>query len=279
MVAYPNHDSLIQSCTAFQLFQRAPPNHGSMFDTTKPGPPRQMRIQSDGQRKRDLPGVRDGNMTARRARNVAIGGLVCSFFCYVVWYFSLICLFGGSVTSNQFAFESGNMLMSTDFASPIRWRNGWYWRWPWQGRHSMGSAGWLPRLGSNLPGYSFQVPVWMVGALIGVTSLISWRRFRGRRRTSFERGNLLAAGLVVVGGVVAVPFLYVPELMAYAIGGLTFVLIFREPLGAVFEAFRDDRKHSADLCLHCDYDLTGNVSGVCPECGTAAGNTQATTRA
>lgn len=22
-------------------------------------------------------------------------------------------------------------------------------------------------------------------------------------------------------------------------------------------------------CLHCDYDLTGNESGVCPECGTA----------
>lgn len=21
------------------------------------------------------------------------------------------------------------------------------------------------------------------------------------------------------------------------------------------------------LCLHCGYDLTGNVSGVCPECG------------
>jgi len=24
-----------------------------------------------------------------------------------------------------------------------------------------------------------------------------------------------------------------------------------------------------DHCLHCDYDLTGNESGVCPECGTA----------
>ncbi len=26
-------------------------------------------------------------------------------------------------------------------------------------------------------------------------------------------------------------------------------------------------------CLNCDYDLTGNVSGVCPECGTPIANT------
>lgn len=28
------------------------------------------------------------------------------------------------------------------------------------------------------------------------------------------------------------------------------------------------RRHG--LCIHCAYDLTGNVSGVCPECGTKA---------
>jgi hypothetical protein len=30
-----------------------------------------------------------------------------------------------------------------------------------------------------------------------------------------------------------------------------------------------DRKVAQGLCLSCSYDLTGNVSGVCPECGTA----------
>jgi uncharacterized paraquat-inducible protein A len=29
------------------------------------------------------------------------------------------------------------------------------------------------------------------------------------------------------------------------------------------------RRREKGLCLHCDYDLTGNVSGVCPECGRA----------
>ena len=27
------------------------------------------------------------------------------------------------------------------------------------------------------------------------------------------------------------------------------------------------KRHSPGCCRHCDYDLTGNVSGVCPECG------------
>jgi hypothetical protein len=28
-------------------------------------------------------------------------------------------------------------------------------------------------------------------------------------------------------------------------------------------------KSLADVCAQCSYNLTGNVSGVCPECGTA----------
>jgi hypothetical protein len=27
----------------------------------------------------------------------------------------------------------------------------------------------------------------------------------------------------------------------------------------------------AGICRHCGYSLTGNVSGVCPECGTRVG--------
>lgn len=29
------------------------------------------------------------------------------------------------------------------------------------------------------------------------------------------------------------------------------------------------RRRGKNLCKHCDYDLTGNESGVCPECGSA----------
>ena len=30
-----------------------------------------------------------------------------------------------------------------------------------------------------------------------------------------------------------------------------------------------DRRYPPGHCLKCGYNLTGNVSGVCPECGTA----------
>ncbi len=35
--------------------------------------------------------------------------------------------------------------------------------------------------------------------------------------------------------------------------------------------WRDWRKHPPGHCPRCGYDLTGNVSGVCPECGRPCG--------
>jgi len=34
----------------------------------------------------------------------------------------------------------------------------------------------------------------------------------------------------------------------------------------------DRRRYPTAHCQHCGYDLTGNVSGRCPECGTAVGD-------
>ena len=34
------------------------------------------------------------------------------------------------------------------------------------------------------------------------------------------------------------------------------------------------RRMALGLCIACGYDLTGNVSGVCPECGKATANAQ-----
>ena len=56
--------------------------------------------------------------------------------------------------------------------------------------------------------------------------------------------------------VVTVP-LYLPLLLS------TLLPLLR--LGAVIRA----GKRGADVCASCGYNLRGNVSGVCPECGTA----------
>jgi len=42
------------------------------------------------------------------------------------------------------------------------------------------------------------------------------------------------------------------------------------PAAAVGRALRRRRPEGRGLCRHCGYDLTGNVSGVCPECGVPA---------
>jgi hypothetical protein len=38
-------------------------------------------------------------------------------------------------------------------------------------------------------------------------------------------------------------------------------------LAAIRGPYRRHRRRKKGLCLKCGYDLTGNVSGVCPECG------------
>ena len=59
-----------------------------------------------------------------------------------------------------------------------------------------------------------------------------------------------------------------PRLLA--IGGAVLLtvwaihVLYRPP-----ERRRERREHG--LCVACGYDLTGNVSGVCPECGEGAG--------
>jgi len=48
------------------------------------------------------------------------------------------------------------------------------------------------------------------------------------------------------------------------------IFIFALPPLLWFWRFSRRRKRSG-CCTVCDYDLTGNTSGVCPECGTAVG--------
>jgi hypothetical protein len=45
-------------------------------------------------------------------------------------------------------------------------------------------------------------------------------------------------------------------------------------LATAFLLYRDRRRIRPGCCRSCGYDLTGNVSGICPECGTAVAEDQ-----
>ena len=49
---------------------------------------------------------------------------------------------------------------------------------------------------------------------------------------------------------------------------LTAILLGVIPAMLVNRFDRRNRRRRLGLCMCCGYDLTGNVSGVCPECGT-----------
>mgnify|MGYP001402598353 CR=1 FL=1 len=80
------------------------------------------------------------------------------------------------------------------------------------------------------------------------------------------RSNMRARLLVMIPGAALLLGRLWPSagcmlLPAGAVAIVGALVCFRRPRKVVFEG----------LCLVCDYDLTGNVSGRCPECGTQVG--------
>jgi len=50
------------------------------------------------------------------------------------------------------------------------------------------------------------------------------------------------------------------------------------PVAAFFKWWLVRRRIRPGHCRHCSYNLTGNISGVCPECGTRIGIPRAETK-
>jgi hypothetical protein len=64
----------------------------------------------------------------------------------------------------------------------------------------------------------------------------------------------------------------IPAMLAVSVPNWLAVLISASPVAVLLIRFRRTTRagvrHRANLCSACGYNLTGNVSGVCPECGT-----------
>ncbi len=92
----------------------------------------------------------------------------------------------------------------------------------------------------------------------------SW--FLGRRNGGREVGFHFAGfALVLLDGTVVPTIMFPHWFVAVLLGGTS--LLMSRRLRAL--RARDRRRVPPGHCRRCGYDLTGNKSGVCPECGAA----------
>lgn len=111
---------------------------------------------------------------------------------------------------------------------------------------------------------SVHVPVWLcVGAILGLTVIIY------RRKRIFDppphrhlKMILLWGGLELVAAILVTPLTGAPRIVMVTIAFSTVIV----PLGVV--RYLDSRVVPPGFCRKCRYNLTDNVSGRCPECGT-----------
>lgn len=62
-------------------------------------------------------------------------------------------------------------------------------------------------------------------------------------------------------------FLVLSVILAFCWAVVLIMWYFMALPGKTIRGWRDRRRLAEGQCLLCGYDLTGNVSGVCPECG------------
>jgi hypothetical protein len=91
-----------------------------------------------------------------------------------------------------------------------------------------------------------------------IMSPLAWILLRRRREWAF----MLTYGIATLAMAVVLFFRIGP--LVYLLGGPACIL-----LGALVARALSRPIPMHGCCPNCDYNLTGNVSGICPECGTA----------
>lgn len=121
---------------------------------------------------------------------------------------------------------------------------------------------------------SFRLSLWLCLLLIASVTAMLWKRGRQSQRSEFD--YLATAAVSIPLGFITVPVLYSlieyrwPERhhaavsLAFAILTVLPTAVFVMILDKILSRFRNPTGH----CEVCCYNLTGNVSGICPECGT-----------
>ena len=90
----------------------------------------------------------------------------------------------------------------------------------------------------------------------------------------------LTCAIIALAAVTAILILgaFFPELRNLKLmWGLGFPLSLASwwPMSVWRRAYHRAKRISRGHCAYCDYDLTGNTSGICPECGRRVGEAEA----
>jgi len=97
-------------------------------------------------------------------------------------------------------------------------------------------------------------------------SSISYRDYL-KSRPNFKWNVLTPPTLLNIGGMRARGFAFPHWLLVVIFAIYPIIFFIRGP-------YRRYRRRKKGLCLCCGYDLTRNVSGICPECGVTVGQSK-----
>lgn len=117
------------------------------------------------------------------------------------------------------------------------------------------------------------VALWVFNAFCKITYLFrfSWVAIeRGRMTVGWHSGKPYRSSGLRAQFKFEWPTLLTPEYHSIPSGAWVTVPLWIPLLtfaAVAFVAWRSHRNRPPCVCLKCEYDLTGNVSGVCPECG------------
>lgn len=111
-----------------------------------------------------------------------------------------------------------------------------------------------------------------VAAIVSPSMLTESHECRGLIRWSMI-GGVFVGAVAAVDGFIANGYLAVGSEDAIGMAGTTWVAgqCLVTSMGILIWAQRLFLAKDAHLCRRCEYDLTGNTSGACPECGTPVG--------
>jgi hypothetical protein len=85
--------------------------------------------------------------------------------------------------------------------------------------------------------------------------------------TLIAHGHTLVETAYIFGQV----FIVLSVILAFCWAAVLFMWYVMALPGKVIATWRERKRLAEGQCKLCGYDLTGNVSGVCPECGRSAG--------